>query len=134
MPNLDVIHELYRAFREGDDDAFRAVCTPDVEWIQNEGFPNGDTRRGADAVIEGVFRKFDEDWSRFGFEIEEIHDAGDAVIVIGAYVGEHRASGRTLRAAAVHAYDLANGRVRRFRQFTDTKVIWDVLEERVESR
>ncbi len=31
MTNLEVIEELYRAFREQDYDAFLRLCTPDLE-------------------------------------------------------------------------------------------------------
>jgi len=51
MTNLEIIQELYRAFREKDYDAFLRICTPDLEWIQNEGFPRGATYRGAKAVV-----------------------------------------------------------------------------------
>ena len=43
MTNIEVIQELYRAFREKDYDSFRSICTENLEWIQNEGFPGGDT-------------------------------------------------------------------------------------------
>ena len=32
-----------------------------------------------------------------------------------------------MRSPAAHVYDLADGKVIRFRQFTDTKVIWDAM-------
>jgi uncharacterized protein len=41
MNNIEIVQELYRTVREKDYNAFRKVCTPDVKWIQNEGFPNG---------------------------------------------------------------------------------------------
>jgi hypothetical protein len=53
MRNVDVIRELYRCFRERDDEGFRRICVDDVEWIQNVGFLHGAVRVGADAVIEG---------------------------------------------------------------------------------
>ena len=34
MTNLEVIQELYRAFREKDYDAFLDICSPSLEWIQ----------------------------------------------------------------------------------------------------
>ena len=51
MTNFEVIQELYRAFREKDYDAFLHICAPSLEWIQNEGFPQGATYRGAEAVV-----------------------------------------------------------------------------------
>lgn len=127
MSNLQVVQELYRAFREKDFDAFLHICTPDLEWIQNEGFPRGTTYRGAEAVVEGVFRANDERWEMFSFQIDQYLDAGDSVIVIGAYVGRHRQSEKSLRAVAAHVYDLVDGKVCRFRMFADTKTIWDSM-------
>jgi ketosteroid isomerase-like protein len=127
MTNLEVVQELYRAFREKDYDAFLHICTPDLEWIQNEGFPRGTTYRGAEAVVEGVFRANDERWEMFSFQIDQYLDAGDSVIVVGAYVGRHRQSQKSLRAVTAHVYDLVDGKVCRFRMFADTKTIWDSM-------
>ncbi|MBD1999047.1 nuclear transport factor 2 family protein [Leptolyngbya sp. FACHB-541] len=127
MTNLEVIQELYRAFREKDYDAFLKICTPDLEWIQSEGFPQGATYRGAEAVIEGVFKRNDTRWEKFSFQIEQYLDADESVIVIGAYVGRHRQSQKPLHAAAAHVYDLNNGKVCRFRMFADTKLIWNAM-------
>jgi uncharacterized protein len=127
MRGVELIRELYRAFREKDDYAFRRLCSPEIEWIQNEGFPGGATRRGADEVIEGVFKSFDAEWEGWRFQIDEYFDAGRSVIVLGNYEGIHRDSGKLLRAAAAHVYDVADGRITRFRQYTDTKTIWDAM-------
>jgi ketosteroid isomerase-like protein len=127
MTNREIIDELYRSFRQRDDAAFRAICTGDLEWIQNEGFPGGATRRGAEAVIQGVFRSFSNEWEEWTFSIDEIHDAGDTVIVLGRYMAKHRETRKRMAAPAAHIYDLRDGKVWRFRQFTDTKVIQDAM-------
>ena len=127
MTNLEVIDELYRAFREPDYDAFLEVCAPDIEWIQNEGFPGGATHHGGQAVVDGVFKAFGDDWTTFSFETEQMVDADETVVVVGAYAGRHRETGKEFRAAAVHVFELAAGKVTRFRQFTDTKTIWDAM-------
>ncbi|WP_437673874.1 nuclear transport factor 2 family protein [Sorangium sp. So ce131] len=125
MSNLALIEQLYRAFKEKDYAAFRTLCAPDLEWIQNEGFPNGRTHRGVDAVVSGVFEAFGDEWSTWRFSLEECLDAGRSVIVLGRYEGVHRKTGKSFSSAAAHVYDIEDGKVRRFRQFTDTKVIWD---------
>ena len=121
MTNLEVVQELYRAFRSGDYEAFTEICTSDIEWIQNEGFPNGSTYHGAEAVIEEVFKSNNERWERFSFNITQYLEAQDSVIVIGSYIGQHKESQKSLRANAVHIYDLIDGKVCRFRMFADTK-------------
>ena len=127
MTNLEVVEELYRSFRDKDYEAFLRLCAPDLEWIQNEGFPRGSTKCGAQAVVEQVFKIFNHDWDEWKFEIEQYLNAGDTIVVIGTYSGVHRGTGRSMRSPAAHVYDLADGKVTRFRQFTDTKVIWDAM-------
>ncbi|MBW4646836.1 MAG: nuclear transport factor 2 family protein [Goleter apudmare HA4340-LM2] len=127
MTNLEITRELYRAFREKDYDAFLRICTPDLEWIQNEGFPRGATHRGAEAVVEGVFKAFDDNWESWSFDIEQYLDAGETIIVIGSYAGCYRSTGKSFRSSAAHVYDFSNRKVCRFRQFTDTKIIWNAM-------
>jgi ketosteroid isomerase-like protein len=128
MSNIEIIQELYRSFREKDYDAFLQVCTPDLQWIQNEGFPCGATYQGAEAVVDQVFKAFNDDWKAWSFEIEQWLNAGETIVVIGSYIGEHRLSARAFRSPAAHVYDLRDGKVWRFRQFTDTKLIWDAMK------
>lgn len=127
MTNLEVIQTLYQAFHDKDFDSFLRICTSDLEWIQNEGFPGGATYRGADAVVEGVFKAFNQDWESWSFEMEQYLNAGETLVVIGSYAGRHRGSGKSFRSPAAHVYDIRDGKVCRFRQFTDTKLIWDAM-------
>jgi len=127
MSNVEIVQELYRAFSQKDYEAFRKVCASDVEWIQNEGFPNGSTHHGADAVIKGVFDVLHNDWDSWRFKIEEYLDGGSSVVALGYYEGVHKVSKKSFHSAAAHIYDLLDGKVARFRQFTDTKVIWNAI-------
>jgi len=127
MNNIEVIQELYRAFREKDYDAFLRISTDDLEWIQNEGFPGGATHKGASEVIEAVFKANHNNWEGFAYNIEQFLNASNSVIVIGSYSGSNRISGKSMSAAAAHVYDLRDGKVCRFRMFADTKTICDVM-------
>jgi uncharacterized protein len=127
MSNVDVIKGLYHAFGAKDYDAFSRMCDPELEWIQNPGFPNGTRHEGAEAVIEKVFKSFNKTWEDWRFVIEEYLDTGNTVVVIGYYEGVHRVTHKSFRSSATHVYDLKGGKLRRFRQFTDTKVIWDAM-------
>jgi uncharacterized protein len=129
MNNIEVVQELYRAFREKDYDAFRRISTNDLEWIQNKGFPGGATYKGASEVIEAVFKANQNNWEGFAYNIEQFLNATNSVIVIGSYTGKNRISGKSMSAAAVHIYDLRDGKVCRFRMFADTKTIWDTISQ-----
>ena len=127
MTNVEVVHERYRCFNEKDYEGFRLICTADLEWIQNVGFPNGASRKGADAVIEAVFKGNRSEWIGFSYRIEQLLDAGSTIVVIGTYDGRHRKTDKHMHAAAAHVYDLRDGKVRRFRMFADTKTMWDAM-------
>ena len=45
---------------------------------------------------------------------------GDAVVVLGRYVGVHARSGAPLDAQAVHVWDVVDGKIARYRGFADT--------------
>ena len=125
--NIELIAALYRAFRGADYPAFTALCHDDLEWIQNEGFPYGGHHNGPAAVIEGVFETLPRHWDGFRFDVQEMLDAGDSVVVLGAYEGRHRESGKAFRADTAHVFDICEGRVQRFRQFTDTALVRDAV-------
>ena len=139
MSNIEVIQELYRAFREKDYEAFAENCTEDIEWLQNQGFPGGATYKGVSEVIEKVFKANDNNWENFAYHIEEFLDAGNSVVVIGKYSGRdllaaalrYRISGKSMSAPAAHVYDLRYGKVCRFRMFADTKTIWNAIASEV---
>ena len=38
MTNLEIVKELYRSFSTKDYESFPSIC-PELEWIQNPGFP-----------------------------------------------------------------------------------------------
>jgi ketosteroid isomerase-like protein len=125
MSSISIIENLYRTFRDKDYDSFRALCSEDMEWIQNKGFPKGGHHYGADAVIKNVFQQFEKDWNYFKFQVEEMFESedGSKVTVLGVYFGEHKQTGKTVEAAAAHIYEIKHSKVKRFRQFTDTALI-----------
>ena len=49
----------------------------------------------------------------------------EAAFVLGNYTGRHKETGKSMRAATAHVFDIRNGRIRRFRQYTDTAIIRD---------
>jgi uncharacterized protein len=127
MTNLQTVQTLYDAFARRDADAIRGLFHPRIEWVQNDGFPNGGRHVGADIVLNDVFARFRTDWSAWQALVTEWVDAGDTVVALGEYRGTHKATGRSMSAAFAHVYDVRDGRVTRFRQYTDTAVIRDAM-------
>lgn len=123
MDNVKLIESLYRFFREKDYASFRAICHPELVWVQNPGFPGGATHHGPEQVVENVFKAFSDEWAEFRFTIDEILDAGDTVVVLGEYVGTHGHTGKAFTAQAAHVYRIEDGRLLSFRQYADTHVM-----------
>ena len=125
MSNTDLIRQMYEVVEAGDYEGFTRLCDPEIEWIQSEGFPYGGHNRGAAAVVENVFGRLRGYWDQWSFAADEILDAGASVVVLGNYTGRHKETGKSMRAATAHVFDIRNGRIRRFRQYTDTAIIRD---------
>jgi|GEM_PF-200496 len=118
--NLDIVQLLYQAFADRDREQIRGILDPDVEWIQNEGFPGGGRYVGVETVIKDVLGRLGEDWEGWRAEVGRWLDAGDAIVALGEYHGTNRATGKSMAAAFAHVLWLREGRVVRFEQYADT--------------
>ncbi len=125
MNNLAVVQKMYRALARKDLDAVREILHPEIEWIQNAGFPGGSRQVGADAVLRGVFARFGVEWVDWQANVEQWLDAGETIVALGQYRGTFKATGKSTNAAFAHVYDVRNGRIVRFRQYADTAVVRD---------
>ena len=119
----ELVEALYAAIKANDFDTIREVCDPDIDWIQNKGFPGVGRCHGIEEVISKVFQGFGREWESFAYQPDEIIGAGECVVVLGRYRGRHRATGHKLDAAAAHVYDVKDRRIARFRQYADTHQI-----------
>ena len=129
MGNADIIREHYAASDRGDLDGMLAPFAPDVQWTEAAGFPYAGTYIGPDAVATNVFQRIQEDWDDYTVAIDEVLDAGDAVVGIGTYSGTYRRTGRFFAARVAHVWRLADGKVVAFEQFTDTELVSRALRD-----
>ena len=127
MTNTDLVRRLYAAFAAPDHATIRDLFSPDIEWIQNEGFPHGGRHVGPDAVLNDVFARFRQDWSSWSVTIDEYLDAGRTIIALGHYHGTHKTTGKSMSSPFAHLYDVKTGKITRFRQYTDTAVIREAM-------
>lgn len=125
--NIDLVKEVYSTYWDKEFDAFFALFEDDFEWIVSDGFPYGGTYRGREEVMEGVFSQIQADWETFTHELDRLIDGGDTIVAIGQYEGTHGTTGTDVSAPMVHVFDIADGKIRRFQQFTDTAVFQAAL-------
>lgn len=127
MNSLETVRSLYRAMREKEDATVFAICTDDLVWVQSQGFPGGSTWIGPAAVIENVFRANAKRWNGFAFTEEEMFASDNRVVVLGHYSGTAPGTGKKMRTAVAHVYDLREEKICRFRMFADTQPMWEAL-------
>ena len=121
--NLQVVKNGYAAFRRGDVPGLLALFAEDIEWhIPGKGFPIAGDYRGHSGVA-GFFQKLAAEIEFSDFQPREFVAEGDSVLVIGSDRAKVRATNRTLEVDWVHAFTLRNGKVTKFREFTDTQAI-----------
>lgn len=119
----DLVKSIYSAFGRGDVPAVLGVFDPQIQWLEAEGFlyADGNPYAGPQAVAEGVFQRIVTDLDNFGVFPERYVDGGDTVVVEGRYRGTVKATGTPVDAQFAHVWQVRDGKVVRFQQYTDTR-------------
>lgn len=117
--NRALVEQAYDDFASGDVDAFLAILDPEVTWTDAEGYPYAGTYVGPDALVEGLLARIGEEWDDYVVLPEVFVADGDRVVALGTYRGTYKATGRSVEAPFAHVWQLMDGRVIDFRQFTD---------------
>lgn len=120
---LTIVKAMYQAFGAGDIPTVLATLSPDIEWIEAEGFPYGGTYIGLESVLNGVFMRFGTEWEGYSAVPYEFIDGGDTVVALGIYSGKYRATGKSFSAHFAHVLKLESGKVCRFQQYVDSAMV-----------
>lgn len=120
--NAATIRGVYDAFLRGDIMAVVAVMDEHIEWNEAEHgtYWPGAPFVGPHAVLTGVFARLPQDFDNFSIEIGRMVAAGDTVLVEARYRATAKATGKPLNAQVAHVFDLRDGKIVRFQQYTDT--------------
>ena len=120
--NVALIRGIYDGFSAGDVGAVLGAMSPDIVWNEAENFPyaDGNPYVGPQAIAEGVFARCIGEWDGFTVAVDEILDAGEAVVALGHYLGTCKATGRPMNAQLAHVWRVADGKAARFQQYADT--------------
>jgi uncharacterized protein len=71
-------------------------------------------------VVAGLFEPLGRDFDSFTTVPDDFITDGERVVSIGRYSGITKSTGRTMSAPFVHVWTVADGRLRRFVQYTDS--------------
>jgi ketosteroid isomerase-like protein len=126
-PSPALARRVLDALGRGDVDDFAALLHPDVEINTARG-----VRRGSDEAISWARSGYDHLDRRY--EIEEMHVAGERVLVVAQVQYVWRESGEIGDSTPVAiAIDAENGKLRRWRVFDDPAEGLKLFAQRVES-
>ena len=124
MTNADIIRGLYDAFAKGDVPAVLGAMDENIAWTEAEGFMYGGTHNGPNGVLEGVFMRIGAEWEGFAAVPDKIIDGTDGnVASFGTYSGKYSKTGKSVSVPFAHSWELSDGKIIKFTQYTDTAVI-----------
>lgn len=115
-----IVKAHYDANDRRDLPGMIADIAPDCLWTEMAGFPCAGTYVGPQAVVDNVFKTLGGMFDDYSFVLERLLDAGSDVVGVGTYTGTHKRTGKAFRARVVHVWGVADDKIRRFEQFTDT--------------
>jgi ketosteroid isomerase-like protein len=122
--NVSTAQQTYEAFARGDLPAVLENFDPEVEWHAAEGLPWGGLHIGRDSVADNVFGAVLAAVDGFTLDKERYIDSENVVVVLGRYGGTGKQSAKPLDAAFAHVWEFEDGKLKRFRHYTDT-VKWN---------
>ena len=116
--NVEVVRRAVEAYeREGLDGSMRYYA-PEVEWTTTDVAIERATYRGHDGVRR-FFGTLDEQFDDLRFDVEELIDAGDQVIVTIRTGGRGRASGAPVDGTWSYVCSLRDGMIYRVRTYSE---------------
>ncbi len=121
--NHEIIQAHYRGSEAKDLATMMIAINEQTSWTEMAGFPCAGTYHGPDEIIQNVFQVLGSEWDGYDFQLERLLDAEDSIIGIGTYSGTFKKTGKSMTARVTHVWDLKNGKVTNFEQFTDTALV-----------
>lgn len=127
MDNIQIVQQMYEAFSQKDIKKLETLCSPDILWVQNPGFPGGGVHKGIPSIIENVYTANKNRWESFNFEKSSFLSSEDHVIVQGYYTVKAHGRENIVRAETCHIYKIKDNKIISFQQYTDTHTLWSEL-------
>ena len=78
---------------------------------------------GPEAILAGVFARLATEWTGYRADVHTYLEDGERVAAFGVYSGTYRATGKSMRAAFAHLYEVKGGKIVRMQQYVDTHMV-----------
>jgi ketosteroid isomerase-like protein len=122
--NINIVQQIYADFGQGKVQAILERMNPDVDWV-NAGplaVPYARGRRGLGEVSE-FFSTLAATVDVQSFEPREFFASGDRVVVLGAWSGRAKTTGKPFASDWAMAWTVKAGKVTSFRSYEDTHLV-----------
>ena len=116
--NTAVVESAYAAFARGDIAGVLALVADDVDWSSPGTLPQGGHFHGKDGVGE-FFQGVGAGWSALDLVIERVSEGGSGQVIGIVRADGTRRDGRPSGYGATHVFDVLDGKIVRFREYTD---------------
>jgi ketosteroid isomerase-like protein len=111
--NVEVVRDMLDDYVRGHYEAALPAFAQEVEVVTAlERF------HGPAGVVEEA-KRWDEMWSDYRFEVQDLVDAGDKVVLLYRQVGKAKESGVEVEERAAWVYTLREGKIARVEMFQD---------------
>jgi hypothetical protein len=96
------------------------TCQPDIEWVEHLDRADRRVHHGHEGVRDS-WERWLEQWGEYGFEVEQLVDYGDEVLIVAREHARGRASGAHVSSRIYSIFTVRDGKVARYREFYDEK-------------
>jgi ketosteroid isomerase-like protein len=128
MTPTETVQAFYAALGSGDVPAVMALLADRLRWTEAERFPyHSGTWTTPQQVLDRLLVPASQDWKGFSANADRFIPSGNTVVALGAYGGLNRASGKPLAAPFAHVWEVAEGRITGFLQYTDTALVREAM-------
>ncbi len=124
----EIVKAHYAASDRGDLGGMLAPLADDCAWTEAAGFPCAGTYIGPEEVKKNVFFALGDLFDNFTFTLNQLLDAGSHVVGVGLYTATAKSTGKSFEARVTHVWEVEDGKVVKFEQFADTKLVADALK------
>ena len=114
--NVEVVREMLEGYVRGDYEAALPAFADDVEVVTSL-----ERYHGLAGVVEEALR-WERMWDDYRFEVEDLVDAGDRVVLLYHQCGRSKTSGVALEERAGWVYTLREGKIARVEMFQDREL------------
>jgi ketosteroid isomerase-like protein len=116
--NSQVVQLAYEAFGRGDIASLLELVADDVEWSTPKTVPQGGQFHGK-AGVGQFFQGLGAAWPTLALDLETMGELGDGIVAGIVRADGARPDGTLGGSGAVHVFTVADGKITRFREYTD---------------